>query len=232
MNGALWRIAEWIFLLAGLALLDWYIWTQAGAVLYQVYASRVFSNELHRLHEAPAVRALPGKARNELVGRLEIPRLGMHVIVREGADEAMLANAVGHLPSSPLPGAQGNVVLAGHRDTFFRPLREIRVNDRIAFTTLQGTFQYVVESIGIVGPSDVSVLKAFAEPTLTLVTCYPFRYVGAAPQRFIVRARQTGLAAPGPATPGVPSARSRPPRGWSRLPELSASAVRRRHRRS
>jgi LPXTG-site transpeptidase (sortase) family protein len=216
------RIAESVFLIAGLVLLDWYIWTQARAVLYQAHAARVFRDELRQTPGSGS-----GLHRDELLGRLEIPRLGVRVMVREGDDEATLANAVGHLPFSALPGTPGNVALAGHRDTFFRPLRKIRVNDRISFTTLHGTFEYQVESVSIVGPDDVSVLRTFAKPTLTLVTCYPFYYVGGAPQRFIVRARQVDLA-----TPDAPTAHSRPARGWPRLPGLSASAARRRHRRT
>jgi len=223
------RIAESVFLIAGLALLDCYIWTQARAVLYQAYAERVFRNEVRQAREAPAA-VPPRMSRDELIGRLEIPRLGMRVMVREGDDEATLANAAGHLPSSALPGMPGNVAVAGHRDTFFRPLREVRVNDRIRFTTLRGTFAYRVESLRIVRPDDVSVLQASAEPVLTLVTCYPFRYVGSAPERFIVRARQIDVVKPAPQD--APAVRSRPVPGWSRSPEFSASAARRRRRRS
>ena len=118
-------------------------------------------------------------------------------MVKEGTDEDILARAVGHLPSSPVPGVPGNVAVAGHRDTFFRPLRNLRLHDRILFTTWQGrTFEYEVESEKIVRPTDVSVLQASAEPTLTLVTCYPFYYVGSAPKRFIARARQVASEPP------------------------------------
>jgi sortase A len=217
-----WRIAESLFLIAGLVLVDWYIWTQARAILYQAYANRMFSRELLQLRQATPPAA-PRLSRNDLVGRLQIPRLDIDVMVREGADEATLSEAVGHLPSSPLPGAPGNVALAGHRDTFFRPLRNIKVNDTLMFATVHGTFEYRVESVTIVLPDDVSVLHATAEPTLTLVTCYPFYYVGSAPKRFIVRARQVE-----PGTPDVPAARVEPVKAES--PKLSASAVRRRHR--
>ena len=183
------RVVEGAFLLIGLALLDWYIWTRARAVLYQAHAAHEFRNEL----KEPQSPRRP--QHDALVGMLDIPGVGIHVMVREGSDEGTLAEAVGHLPSSPLPGAPGNVALAGHRDTFFRPLRHIRVNDRITMTTPHGTYEYAVESTRIVRPSDVSVLDATSEPVLTLVTCYPFYYVGSAPKRFIVRARQIG--APG-----------------------------------
>jgi len=136
-------------------------------------------------HPAPPLRL----QRGALIGRLEVPRLGLAMMVKEGSDEEILAEAVGHLPSSPIPGVPGNVAVAGHRDTFFRPLKDLRAHDRILFTTLLGKFEYEVESEKIVRPTDVSVLRAFAEPTLTLVTCYPFYYVGSAPKRFIARAR-------------------------------------------
>jgi sortase A len=123
-----------------------------------------------------------------LIGRLEIPRLRLTVMVREGADEHTLRLAVGHIPGTALPGRKGNVGLAGHRDTFFRALRDIQTDDAIDFQTANGTYRYLVESTKIVGPRDVGVLAASGGETLTLVTCYPFYYVGSAPKRFIVRA--------------------------------------------
>jgi sortase A len=95
---------------------------------------------------------------------------------------------VGHIPGTALPGEDGNIVLAAHRDTFFRPLRNIQKGDEIALTTWNGAFRYRVESIQVVGPDDVGVLQPTSLPTLTLVTCYPFYFVGSAPKRFIVRA--------------------------------------------
>jgi sortase A len=125
-----------------------------------------------------------------LIGRIEVPRLNLTAIVREGVDSKTLRRAVGHIPSTALPGMPGNVGMAGHRDTFFRGLRDIKKDDRITVETLHGNYEYAVDSIRIVRPSDVSVLKTAGGPTLTLVTCYPFNYVGSAPNRFIVRARQ------------------------------------------
>jgi len=127
-------------------------------------------------------------ARRSVIGRLEIPRLKLAVMVREGADEGTLSRAVGHIPGTALPGKVGNVGLAGHRDTFFRPLRNIRDDDMIELQTTAGTYRYVVKSTRIVTPRDVSVLAASGGDTLTLVTCYPFYYVGSAPKRFIVHA--------------------------------------------
>ena len=122
------------------------------------------------------------------IGRLEIPRIGLSVVVLEGSDSDTLRLGVGRLQNSSLPGEPGNVVLAGHRDTFFRALRTIRQGDQIAVRTEYGTFPYKVDWTRVVNPTDVEVLQPTPQPSLTLVTCYPFYYVGAAPQRFIVRA--------------------------------------------
>ena len=124
-----------------------------------------------------------------LIGRLEIPRLNISVMVMEGDDDATLARAVGHLPDTVLPWELGNTAIAGHRDTFFRPLRNVREGDEIRMTTARGTFDYRVTSTRIVEPDDLSVLAPTAMRSLTLVTCYPFNYIGAAPQRFIIHAR-------------------------------------------
>lgn len=129
-------------------------------------------------------------ANDALVGRLVIPRLHLGEIVREGDGEGTLSLALGHIPGTALPGQGGNVGVAGHRDTLFRGLHSIGKNDRIQFQTLAGSYDYRVESIEIVKPGDVGVLAPGLHPQLTLVTCYPFRYIGPAPDRFIVKARQ------------------------------------------
>jgi sortase A len=122
------------------------------------------------------------------IGRIEIPRLGVSSIVSAGTDARTLRLAVGHIRGTALPGERGNVGLAGHRDTFFRRLRNIRRDDAIRVVTPSGTFTYRVEGTTIVEPSDVWVVGPTREASLTLVTCYPFTYIGSAPQRFIVRA--------------------------------------------
>ncbi len=121
-------------------------------------------------------------------GRIEIPRLGMKAIVKEGADEGTLARAVGLVRGSARPGELGNMVLAGHRDTFFRPLRNIKVNDRIRMVVPPNTYEYEVQSLRVVAPEETSVLDSKGVEELTLVTCFPFRFVGPAPDRFIVSA--------------------------------------------
>ena len=125
-----------------------------------------------------------------LIGRIEIPRLLLSVVVVEGVDKTTLRRAVGHIPGTALPGEAGNVGLAGHRDTFFRPLKDVKIKDEIRFSTLKGNFKYEVESLRIVEPDNVGVLAPSGENVLTLVTCYPFYFVGPAPKRWIVRARQ------------------------------------------
>jgi sortase A len=122
------------------------------------------------------------------MGRIEIPRLGVSAVIRAGSDARTLRLAVGYIPGTALPGEDGNIGLAAHRDTFFRRLRDIRADDEIRIVTPEGTFAYAVERTDIVRPRDTWVLDRTPEPTLTLVTCYPFTYVGSAPQRFIVRA--------------------------------------------
>lgn len=140
--------------------------------------------------ESPAAPARDHLAPGEPEGRLTIPRLEVDVVVAHGTGEATLRRAVGHIPGTGLPGSGGNVGLAGHRDHYFRPLEAVQEGDEILFDTLDGSFRYRVEWIGQVEPSDVWVLNPTSDPSLTLVTCYPFRYVGSAPRRFIVRARQ------------------------------------------
>ena len=117
------------------------------------------------------------------------------MVVVEGVDKTSLRRAVGHIPGTPLPGETGNVGLAGHRDTFFRPLKDLRIKDEIRLSTLKGVFQYEVVSLRIVEPENVGVLASADENVLTLVTCYPFSFVGPAPKRWIVRARQVSSQA-------------------------------------
>ena len=123
-----------------------------------------------------------------LVGRVEVPRLDISVIVMEGTGGAVLRHAAGHIVGTALPGEPGNTAISAHRDTFFRPLRHVRVNDEITVTTTAGHYRYRVLSTEVTSPDNVSVLKATTTEILTLVTCYPFYFVGEAPERFIVRA--------------------------------------------
>ncbi len=217
--------AEWLFLLAGLAAVDIFVWVNTSTLLYQAYEDWSFDEALRGLK--PTVSGFvadeiywlfKGRTKVEnaetpqklervpeekpplpamLLGRLKIPRLHVAAMVREGADAGTLRRAVGHIPGTALPGKTGNVGLAGHRDTFFRALRNIEKDDTIDIETENGTYRYAVESTKIVAPRDAGVLAASGGRTLTLVTCYPFYYVGSAPKRFIVRAVQVGKGAVG-----------------------------------
>lgn len=119
---------------------------------------------------------------------LRIPRLHVTVPVLEGTDDSTLNRAAGHIEDTAPPGGDGNAGIAAHRDGFFRGLKDTTAGDVIELETATRTERYLVTRIWIVGPDDVSVLEPTGEPSLTLVTCYPFYFVGAAPKRFIVRA--------------------------------------------
>jgi sortase A len=123
-------------------------------------------------------------------GRIDIPRIGVSSVMIEGVTPRNLRVAVGHIPGTALPGEPGNAVIAGHRDTFFRKLRELRKDDIIILSAVYGSYRYSVAAIRIVQPGNLAVMDYSTEPVLTLITCYPFYYVGPAPQRFVVRARQ------------------------------------------
>jgi sortase A len=138
-------------------------------------------------------QTLPPASNGDLIGRIDIPRLGLSLMVVEGIGSALLRRAVGHIPGTALPGLPGNVGIAGHRDTFFRQLRNIRQRDIISLTTLSGEYRYRVVSTKVVSPAEDSVLGVDGNEILTLVTCYPFFFVGAAPYRFIVRAERSVL---------------------------------------
>jgi sortase A len=124
------------------------------------------------------------------LGRIEIASIGLKAMIQEGTGRQTLQRGVGHIVGTSLLGAPGNIGLAGHRDTFFRQLRNIHEGAEITLTTLTGTLLYRVDQISIVEPQDSQVLRDSGENILTLVTCYPFSYVGPSPKRFIVRAHQ------------------------------------------
>jgi sortase A len=176
----------------GFALVDsWLFQRRASQDLDRLLRDRhgpSLAEPRHGQAAAPKVApvALPGG----LIGRIAIPRLGVSEAVMEGVDPKTLRRAVGHIPGTALPGDAGNVGLAGHRDTFFRPLKDVRIKDEIEVSTGTGSFRYQVVSLKIVDPENVGVLAPSGENVLTLVTCYPFSFVGPAPQRWIVRARQ------------------------------------------
>jgi sortase A len=141
-------------------------------------------------HERTRRLEASGSESPPVLGRLEIPAVDLSVMVLDGTDDATLDRGVGRIEGTSRPGEVGNLGIAGHRDSFFRGLRHLSVGDEITLTTLDGVSRYRVEKLRVVDPEAVEVLAASEHTSLTLVTCYPFSYVGAAPQRFIVRARQ------------------------------------------
>lgn len=191
------RLLEWLLLIIGVSSLGYFGYVSAETALYQAYETRELDAILATAPPAAApIVALPAVPRprpaaGTALGRLEIPRLNVSAIVRAGSDARTLRLAIGHIGGTALPGEPGNIGLAAHRDTFFRRLGEIRKDDLVRVVTIDGTYVYRVESTQIVEPEDTWVLNPTEEPALTLVTCYPFRYVGSAPRRFIVRAHLT-----------------------------------------
>ena len=163
---------------AGLAILGYCGYVRVDRWIFQQREGREITRRTQQA-ASPAV-VIGAAASSGPIGRIAIPRLGLSAVIAEGADEAALRRAVGHVPGTALPGQPGNVGLAGHRDTFFRPLRHVRLNDIIVLATEHGEFRYRVASTRVVDPHAVEVLDPTAEETLTLVTCYPFSYIGAA----------------------------------------------------
>ncbi len=181
-----------LLLIVGVSCLALYSYAFLERIGSQAYAAWTFDHNskhpsplpLKATHAGP----LPG---HSIVGRIWIPKLHLSAMVREGDDAKTLRQSVGHIPATVLPGQPGNVGVAAHRDTFFRRLGDLQTGDSIAFSTMDGEFTYEVESLRVVAPEDVEVLASSQENVLTMVTCYPFFYIGNAPKRFIVRAKQT-----------------------------------------
>jgi sortase A len=177
------RVAFYFFLFCGVLALSY-----AGFVLADSHAYQAL--EMKKFQIAGRLEEPHILADGDVIGEIQVPRLGLDAIVVQGDSRANLRRAVGHLSQSALPGEWGNVALAAHRDTYFRPLRDIRTGDEVRFTTRERSFEYRVESIEVVAPSDVQVLETSTGHDLTFITCFPFYYVGPAPKRFVVRARE------------------------------------------
>ena len=161
----------------------------ASAAWYQ----RQIAATLESLRHAPPsqMRSAPDTLPvGEPIGTLEIVRVGLTGVVVEGDADDVLDRAIGHLPDTPLPWKAGNSALAAHRDTIFRPLRSVRLGDVLRLKTPHGDFDYRVSETLIVKPDEVWVLDPTSVTTLTLISCWPFNYIGHAPERFIVRAER------------------------------------------
>jgi sortase A len=189
LEGLLWGLAA--------VLLGSYFGALAEAELVQAQHARRLDAHREMVTEAVSSAATvqavdldkaPSELANGLVGRIRIEGADVESIVLSGEDDLTLRRAVGHLADTALPGQGGNVALAAHRDSFFRGLRHVEAGQHIEIETLDGTYHYVVTSTRVVEPTDLSVLEDTGAETLTLITCYPFDYVGPAPRRFVVRA--------------------------------------------
>jgi sortase A len=199
------RLARWFFLALGLALLGVVGYASLDAKLFQERENRRLNQAMKPSAEvsaeaSPQVAPVRSSANAEVrhinfatgtaIGRIEISRIGIDVMVVEGIDSKSLRRAVGHIAGTALPGDPGNVAIAGHRDTFFRALRNVRQDDEVTLTTVDGSYRYRVDWVKVVGDEATELLSDSDEPILTLVTCYPFYFVGPAPKRFIVRAHK------------------------------------------
>jgi sortase A len=182
------RWVERLLIAVGVVCLGYYGYRSAEARQFQRQHVSTFESLMpaESTPDREAVQATSGDS--GVLALLEIPRIGISTPVLSGDDDATLDLAVGHLPDTPKPWESGNSALAAHRDGLFRPLRNIRVGDEVRLRTLEGEFTYRVRETKVVWPTDLSVLEDGDTPSLTLITCYPFNFVGNAPKRFIVHA--------------------------------------------
>ena len=184
------RCSRYLLFVTGILALGYVGFTLLDARLYQVSAKRSLESQIQVEKEHKVTQSKPAVKIGDVLGRMDIPRLGVSVAVLQGTSSRMLRRGVGHIEGTPLPGEAGNIGIAGHRDTFFRELKDVRRDDEIEFQTAAGLFRYQVDWVKVVAPDDTSVLTPSTEATLTLVTCYPFYFVGPAPSRFVVRAHE------------------------------------------
>jgi len=176
-----------VLLIAGAAAVGIWACSWLSLTVWQAWQS----HEFDRQRSAPQTQAQPQTHFEDgaIVGRLAIPRLRVRAMVREGDNDHTLSIALGHIPGTAFPGQEGNVGVAGHRDSLFHGLKNVAADDEITFETPRASYVYRVESTRIVKPERTEVLKSGPTRELTLVTCFPFEYVGSAPDRFIVKAR-------------------------------------------
>ena len=192
------QIVERALFVLGAIAFAWFASGQIHAAREQAALSRELEQAQHAAAAQPVESAAaatasprPAPGPRAMIGRIEVPRLNLSALAREGVDLRTLRGSVGHVPGTALPGEPGNAAFAAHRDTFFRPLAGIRKGDTVLVTTPDGVHRYRVYATRIVAPTEISVLRAGHQSQLTLVTCYPFDFVGSAPQRFIVQAELT-----------------------------------------
>lgn len=184
------RWSQKAFLIIGVLALSYVSYALLDAWLYQADQTRQFEQALKGANLVRAEGIGVAGHKGSPLGRIEIGQIGLAAMILEGTSEDTLQRAVGHIEGTPLPGQNGNVAIAGHRDTFFRELRNIHLGDEITMTTLSGSKHYRVYATKVVEPEQIEVLNDEGDNMLTLVTCYPFNFIGFAPQRFIVQARK------------------------------------------
>jgi sortase A len=195
MRARIQTLLSFLLIAAGAALLFMGARDYFGARLGQSEAARDFERPIPDTSETRAA-VQPATTRPLAVGdtlaKLKIPRLGTELYVVEGDGARELRRGPGHLAGSAMPGGDGNCIIAGHRDTHFRVLKDIREGDDIVLETQTGQYLYRVKHTHIVTPDDTDSLRPTATPELNLITCYPFYYVGSAPKRFVVEAQLAG----------------------------------------
>jgi sortase A len=188
------RLLRWtqrLLFITGALALGYVRFTLLDARLYQVSAKRSLEGQIHQEREHHESQPKPALKTGDVLGRVDIPRLGISVAVLQGTSSRTLRLGAGHIEGTPLPGDTGNSGIAGHRDTFFRELKDVRENDEIQLQTPTELIHYEVDWLKVVDPDDITVLEPSPSgSTLTLVTCYPFYFVGSAPKRFVVRAHK------------------------------------------
>jgi sortase A len=188
------RLIQWVTLTAGLCLLLWPLFVPAESLWARSAGEQTPALEKTSRQETIVPRkhgVSPSRSRlrrGSVLGRFEVPRLKLAYAILEGTDNRTLDRSVGHVEGTGLPGDSGNIGIAGHRHTHFRKLEWIRRGDQIVLTSPRGQFRYFVEWARLFEPEDIAVLDATHGPAMTLITCFPFEYVGAAPLRYVVRA--------------------------------------------
>src|SRR5215471_1214599 len=181
-------ISRALFLIGFLSL-SYSVGSVIDAELYQRQLRHAFEQQRQSPHKAAVPSAGEPSIESEpFIENIEIPKIGLSVMIADGIDNKTLRRAVGHVPGTAFPGDMGNAALAAHRDTFFRNLGSVAKGDEIVVNTRRGTFHYVVKSTEVVRPNAVRVLRPTPSPELTLITCYPFYYIGPSPKRFVVHA--------------------------------------------
>jgi sortase A len=193
------RFLEFLLLACGIAALGYCVSValraRATAYAADAFVAHVAAGPAASSNSATPLASgeAPPLSTSPVMGRIQIPQLGLSAPITSGIGRIELIDGVGHIPGTALAGGLGTMALAGHRDTFFRPLRRIAPGMQIRVTGADGTFRYQVDSTRIVTPEQVEVLETGHRPLLVLVTCYPFHYIGAAPRRFIVEAHLVSL---------------------------------------